>query len=70
MKDLENMDERFSDMEMRLSYQEKTIVELSDVIAAQWKKIDALERQLRRLSEEMQEMDGAEAHTQQKPPHY
>ncbi len=70
MKDLENMDERFSDMEMRLSHQEKTIVELSDVIAAQWKKIDALERQLRRLSEEMQEMDGAEVHTQQKPPHY
>ncbi len=70
MKDLENMDERFSDMEMRLSHQEKTIAELSDVIAAQWKKIDALERQLRRLSEEMQEMEGAEAHTQQKPPHY
>ncbi len=70
MKDLENMDERFSDMEMRLSHQEKTIVELSDVIAAQWKKIDALERQLRRLSEEMQEMGGAEAHSQQKPPHY
>ena len=70
MKDLENMDERFSDMEMRLSHQEKTIAELSDVIVAQWKKIDALERQLRRLSEEMQAVDGAEAHTQQKPPHY
>jgi SlyX protein len=70
MKDQQNMDERFNDMEIRLAHQEKTIADLSDVISAQWKKIDALERQLRRLSEEMQAMDGAEGHTQQKPPHY
>jgi SlyX protein len=70
MSDLQNTDSRFSDMEIRLSHQEKTIAELSDVISAQLKKIDALERQMRRLSEEMQAMDGAEAHPQQKPPHY
>jgi SlyX protein len=70
MSDPENMDERFSDMEIRLAHQERTLVELSDMISAQWKKIDALERQLRGLADELQSLDNAEGPHQQKPPHY
>jgi SlyX protein len=67
---MSNDEKRFSELEIRFAHQEKTIAELSDVITAQWKKIDALERQLRRLGEEVQAMDGTESPAQQKPPHY
>ncbi len=64
-------DTRIDDLEMRMAHHEKTMGELNDVITAQWKKIEMLERQLRRLGEELQAMDSGEgpaAH--QKPPHY
>lgn len=63
-------EKRFTEMEMRIAYQEKTLTDLSDVITTLWKKIDALERQLRRIDADMQAMDGAEGPVHQKPPHY
>jgi SlyX protein len=62
-------EERMTDLEIRLAHQEKTIADLNEVITAQWKKIEILERQLRRLDEEVQSLD-AEAPHNQKPPHY
>jgi SlyX protein len=64
-------DTRIDDLEMRVAHQEKMIGELNDVITAQWKKIDALERQLKRLGDEMAELDASDAPAaNQKPPHY
>jgi SlyX protein len=63
-------DTRINDLEIRMAHQDQTIAELNDVITAQWKKLDALERQLHRLGEELEAMDGSEAPANQKPPHY
>jgi SlyX protein len=64
------LEQRIDEIEMRVAHQEKTIGELNDVITAQWKKMEALERQLRRFGEELQSMDQPDAPANQKPPHY
>jgi SlyX protein len=67
---MKSIDKRLEEFEMRLAYQDKTIADLNDVITAQWKKIEALERQLLRLDEELRDIDSMEAPPNQKPPHY
>ena len=62
-------DQRIDDLEMRIAYQDKTISDLNDVITSQWKKIEMLERQLRRLDEEVQALDQSDVPVT-KPPHY
>jgi SlyX protein len=61
---------RIQELETRVAHQEKTIADLNDVITAQWRKMEAIEFQLRRLGEEMQTMDGGDQPANQKPPHY
>jgi SlyX protein len=61
---------RLNDLEIRVAHQDQTIAELNDVITAQWKKLDALERQMQRLGEELEAMDAGEIPANQKPPHY
>jgi SlyX protein len=61
---------RIEDLETRVAHQERTIAELNDVITAQWRKLEAIEFQLRRLGEEMQSMDAGDGPANQKPPHY
>jgi SlyX protein len=66
-----NTENRLDEMEIRIAHQDKTIVELNDVILAQWKKLEMLERQLRRLGEELESMESGEGPSaNQKPPHY
>jgi SlyX protein len=60
---------RTDELEIRLAHQEKAIAELGEMVAAQWKKIDALERQLKRLDEEVRALDQDEV-PNQRPPHY
>lgn len=67
---MNNIEKRLEELEMRLTYQDKTIADLNDMITAQWKKIEALERQLLRLDEELRDLDLLEAPPNQKPPHY
>ena len=67
---MSTIDQRLNDLEIRVAYQDKTISELNDVITGQWKKLDALERQFRRLGEELEAMGSGETPTTQKPPHY
>jgi SlyX protein len=62
-------DDRLTELEIRVSHQDKVIADLNDVITAQWKKIEMLERQLRRLDEEVQALDMTDT-PNQKPPHY
>jgi SlyX protein len=61
---------RIEELETRVAHQEKNIGELNDVITAQWRKMEAIEFQLRRLGEEMQTMDAGDGPVNQKPPHY
>jgi SlyX protein len=64
-------EQRIDELEMRVAHQDQTISELNDVITAQWKKLEMMERQLRRLGEELEAMDGGEGPAaNQKPPHY
>jgi SlyX protein len=67
---MSNTEKRLDDLEMRLAHQDKTITELNDVITAQWKAIDTLERKLRRMNEELEAVQATEAPPVQKPPHY
>jgi SlyX protein len=61
---------RIDDLETRVAHQEKTIGELNDVITAQWRKMEAIEFQLRRLGEEMQSLDSGAGAVDKPPPHY
>lgn len=45
---------RIEDLETRAAYQEQTIDEMSEMIAAQWKEIDALNRKLARLEAKLE----------------
>ena len=71
MSDIKTLGERIDFLESRLAYQDQTIETLNETITAQWKKIDALTRQVAALSERLQD---AEAHapgaTHEPPPHY
>jgi SlyX protein len=67
---VDKVEARVEELEIRMVHQDKMIADLNDVITAQWKKIEALERQLRRLDEELQGIDGSDAPPVQKPPHY
>jgi SlyX protein len=60
---------RLDALETRVAHQDRMIADLNDVISAQWKKIDALERHLTRLREEF-ETSGAPHGGHEPPPHY
>ena len=62
---------RIDALEMRFADQDRMLGELNEVITSQWRKIDALERELARLKDELQNIDmklpeGPEP----PPPHY
>jgi len=57
------------DLETRVAHQEKTISDLNEMVLAQWRKIEALERQVTRLSNEMQDVSASSVPVD-KPPHY
>ncbi len=66
---------RIEKMEERSAFQEHTIEELSDAITDQWKLIDALKREVNRLTDELKEVgdtvaQGPGAGREPPPPHY
>ncbi len=60
---------RIEDLETRVAHQEKTISDLNEMVLAQWRKIEALERQVTRLGNEMQDVSASSVPVG-KPPHY
>jgi SlyX protein len=65
------LETRIDELEMRLAHQDKTIAELNDVVTAQWKKMEVLERQLKRFGDELAALDSSDGPAaNQKPPHY
>jgi SlyX protein len=61
---------RLDALEMLAAHQEQTIAELNDAITAQWRKIDALERQVASLHAEMQNVGVQRDAPEPPPPHY
>ncbi len=66
-------EERLESIETKLAYQELTISELNEVVIGQQKTIDILEKQLRKLTDklnDLSELSGSDRGGIQKPPHY
>ena len=47
---------RIDALEAACAHQDRTLIELSETVAEQWKQIDALTREVLRLRDEMQSM--------------
>lgn len=65
--------ERLDNVETKLAYQEKLVDDLSDVLADQQQRIDALEAGIRRLAERLQSVTEPAAEGRPEddvPPHY
>ncbi|MCI4680583.1 SlyX family protein [Rhodoblastus acidophilus] len=60
---------RIEALEAANAHQERVIAELSDAVAAQWSRVDALTREVLRLREEIQGLSQAVA-PDRPPPHY
>ena len=63
-------EDRIDELEMRMAHQDRTIGELNDVITAQWKRLELLERKLNRLGEDLEALEPAGVPPSEKPPHY
>ncbi|TNE41735.1 MAG: SlyX family protein [Alphaproteobacteria bacterium] len=72
MPKAETVEHRLAEVEIELTYQHQTIETLNGTIAEQWKIIDGLKVDLKRLKDQLQSMearmpsDGPEP----PPPHY
>ena len=61
---------RLDALEIRVAHQDEAIADLNEVITAQWRKIDLLERQLKALREEFHNSGPARDAPEPPPPHY
>ena len=72
MTDIDTLAARIDALEVDKAHQDRAIEDLSEALAAQWKEIEALKRQVARLSEQLAEAaagpGGGEAVPP--PPHY
>lgn len=71
MNDVTALSERIDALEMRLTYQDETIETLNQTITDQWRKIDALTRQLAEMKERLQQAESSlPGPANEPPPHY
>jgi uncharacterized coiled-coil protein SlyX len=71
MNEQNMLSERIEALETRLTYQDDAIETLNQTITAQWKRIDALTRQVAELKERLQEAESnAPGSINERPPHY
>lgn len=73
MSDIETLRARVETLEMGRAHQERAIEDLSEALAAQWKQVEALNRQVARLAEQVQEAQAAGGGGETPdppPPHY
>ncbi len=61
---------RLDQFEIRFAHQERSLAELNDVLTAQWRQIAALEREVMRLRDEIQNASPARDGAEPPPPHY
>ena len=73
MSDPDSIDARLEALEVRVAYQDQVIEDLNQTVIDQWKKIDALRRQLAELLDRVQEVEDNSAGPrtlEPPPPHY
>lgn len=61
---------RIDELEVLFAHQDRVLAELNEVITAQWRKIDMLERQLIKLRETLQTMEPPRSGPEPPPPHF
>lgn len=64
---------RLEALEVRVAYQDQVIEDLNQTVIDQWKKLDALRRQLNELLDRVQEVEdtaGGPRAPEPPPPHY
>lgn len=63
-------DIRLAELELRIAEQDKVIADLNEMVVAQWRKIDHLERRLGELREEFEAAAARPDAPEPPPPHY
>ena len=61
---------RLEALETMVAHQDRLLAELNDVITTQWRKIDQLDRQVRRMRETLQSIGPQRDGPEPPPPHY
>ncbi|WP_315832113.1 SlyX family protein [Bradyrhizobium prioriisuperbiae] len=65
--------DRLDALEIRVAYQDEIIETLNKTVTAQWAQIDALKREVARLTDRVQDAEsksGVSAQQEPPPPHY
>ncbi len=72
MADIDILSARIDALEIGKAHQDRSIEDLSEALAAQWKEIEALNRQVARLTEQLAEAvaGAAGGEVEPPPPHY
>lgn len=72
MDDAETLRARIEALEIARAHQERIAEDLSEALAAQWKQIEALNRQVARLADQVREAQAAAGggEVPDPPPHY
>ncbi len=66
-----NADERITELESRLAFQDDTIQALNDAVVAQQRQLERIELQLEALAKRQEEMGGQfDSDEDEAPPHY
>lgn len=72
--DIVTLEERLVDIELKLTAQEDLVQTLNEQVYQQQRQLDELRALcsalVKRLSEAARAADGADAYTQERPPHY
>ena len=64
------MDERLTELEVRVAYQDRLIAELDEVVRGFTTRVEELERELQRLRETMASGPEPIGDANERPPHY
>lgn len=73
MSETDDLHARLETLEVRVAYQDQVIEDLNQTVIDQWKKIDALRRQLNELLDRVQEVEDSSTSSRSPeppPPHY
>jgi len=73
MTDSDPLASRIDALEIRVAYQDQTIEDLNTALTQQWKLIEALERRIAKLHDQVREIEsdqGATPGSEPPPPHY